>query len=165
MTPSHLDRRTKIVATVGPASDSPEMLRELIEAGGGVFRLHFAHGTAGKQAENVRRIREGRADPGREGGGSGDLPGPTRRLCGLTGDVAVLHSGSNIVLRGETNGSPGNDELLTVQWEGFAKAVREGDPVFLADGRVRLRVMSVSGNEVICEVEAGGAVSSHQGVN
>ena len=102
---------------------------------------------------------------GREVGILGDLPGPKLRLGDLEGDVAVLHSGSNVVLRGETNGTPGNAELLTVQWDGFAKAVHEGDPVFLADGRVRLRVLSVEGGEVTCEVEAGGAVSSHQGVN
>ena len=102
---------------------------------------------------------------GREVGILGDLPGPKLRLGELEGDVAVLHSGSTVRMRGETNGTPGNAELLTVQWDGFAKAVHEGDPVFLADGRVRLRVVSVSGNEVICEIEAGGAVSSHQGVN
>jgi pyruvate kinase len=159
------NRRTKIVATVGPASDSPEMLRELIEAGVDVFRLNFAHGTAEEQAENVRRIREVSAELGREVGIMGDLPGPKLRLGDLEGGVAVLHSGSNVVLRGETNGTPGNAELLTVQWEGFAKAVREGDPVFLADGRVRLKVLAVTGDEVTCEIEAGGAVSSHQGVN
>ena len=76
---------------------------------------------------------------GREVGIMGDLPGPKLRLGDVEGDVAVLHSGSNVVLKGETNGTPGNAELLTVQWDGFAKAVHEGDPVFLADGRVRLR--------------------------
>ena len=57
----------------------------------------------------------------------GDLPGPKLRLGDLEGDVAVLHSGSTVRMRGETNGTPGNPELLTVQWEGFAKAVHEGD--------------------------------------
>jgi pyruvate kinase len=170
----HRDRRTKIVATVGPASNTPETLRELMEAGVDVFRLNFAHGTAEEHAENVRRIREISEELGREVGIMGDLPGPKLRLGDLEGDVAVLHSGSQVVMRGEpastapTNtgaGQTGNAELLTVQWDGFAKAVREGDPIFLADGRVRLKVASVSGDEVTCEVEAGGAVSSHQGVN
>ncbi|MGA9372962.1 MAG: pyruvate kinase [Solirubrobacterales bacterium] len=175
MPPSlHIARRTKIVATVGPASSSPETLRELFDSGVDVFRLNFAHGTAEEQAENIRRIRAVSEEVGREVGIMGDLPGPKLRLGDLEGDVAVLHSGSNVVLRGEpastapTNtgaGQSGNAELLTVQWEGFARAVREGDPVFLADGRVRLRVVSVDGGEVTCEVEAGGAVSSHQGVN
>jgi pyruvate kinase len=163
--PSHNARRTKIVATVGPASRDPEVLRQLMEAGVDVFRLNFAHGTPDEHAETVRRIRDVSEEAGREVGILGDLPGPKLRLGDLEGDVAVLHSGSQVRLRGETNGTPGNAELLTVQWEGFSKAVHEGDPVFLADGRVRLRVVSVSGAEVVCEIEAGGAVSSHQGVN
>ena len=158
-------RRTKIVATVGPASREPQVLRELLDAGVDVFRLNFAHGTPEEQAEAVRRIRAASVEAGREVGIMGDLPGPKLRLGELEGGVAVLHSGSSIVMRGETNDTPGNDQLLTVQWEGFAKAVNVGDTVFLADGRVRLRVTAVSGNDVTCEVEAGGAVSSHQGVN
>jgi pyruvate kinase len=161
----HRERRTKIVATVGPSSSSPELLRELLGAGVDVFRLNFAHGTPEEHAENVRRIRAASEETGCEVGILGDLPGPKLRLGDLEGDVAVLHSGSNVVIRGETNGTPGNAELLTVQWDGFAKAVKEGDPVFLADGRVRLRVVSVVGGDVTCEIEAGGAVSSHQGMN
>jgi pyruvate kinase len=163
--PSDSARRTKIVATLGPASRDPEVLRQLFEAGVDVFRLNFAHGTPEEQAETVRRVRQTSEEVGREVGIMGDLPGPKLRLGEMEGDVAVLHSGSTVLMRGETNGRPGNQELLTVQWDGFAKAVREGDPVFLADGRVRLRVVSVSGGDVTCEVEAGGAVSSHQGVN
>ena len=172
--PSHNARRTKIVATVGPASRAPEILRQLFEAGVDVFRLNFAHGTPDEHAETVRRIRQISEEVGREVGILGDLPGPKLRLGDLEGDVAVLHSGSTVKLRGETAstaptktgaGQTGNAELLTVQWDGFSKAVHEGDPVYLADGRVRMRVVSVSGNEVVCEIEAGGAVSSHQGVN
>jgi pyruvate kinase len=164
--PSHdSHRRTKIVATVGPASSDPDALRQLLEAGVDVFRLNFAHGTADEHAESIRRIRSVAEELRREVGILGDLPGPKLRLGDLEGGVAVLHSGSTVLMRGETNGLPGTAELLTVQWDGFAKAVKVGDPVFLADGRVRLKVMSVSGGEVVADVEAGGAVSSHQGVN
>ena len=163
--PSHNARRTKIVATVGPASRSPEVLRQLLDAGVDVFRLNFAHATADQHAENVRRIRTVSEEAGREVGIVGDLPGPKLRLGELEGGVAVLHSGSTVLMRGQTDGRPGNPELLPVQWEGFARAVHEGDPVFLADGRVRLRVASVAEGDVTCEVEAGGAVSSHQGLN
>src|SRR5262249_16659747 len=120
-------RRTKIVATVGPASREPPVLRELLDAGVDVFRLNFAHGTAGERADAVERIRSVSKEAGREVGIMGDLPGPKLRLGDLEGGVAVLHSGSPIVLRGETNGTPGNDQLLTVQWQGFAKAVNVGD--------------------------------------
>ncbi|MBM3666777.1 MAG: pyruvate kinase [Actinobacteria bacterium] len=159
-------RRTKIVATVGPTSREPAMLRELIAAGVDVFRLNFSHGTAAEHAENVSRIREASAELGREVGVLGDLPGPKLRLGDLAGDVAVLHSGSTVTLHGEDGGGPpGTAERLPVQWAGFAAAVHPGDPVFLADGRVRLKVTGVSGGEVSAAIEAGGAVSSHQGVN
>jgi pyruvate kinase len=160
------DRRTKIVATVGPASRSPEMLRELILAGVDVFRLNFSHGTAEEHAENIDNIRAVSVELGREVGILGDLPGPKLRLGEIEGDgVAVLHSGSNVTLFGDVNGAEGNAERLPVQWEGLANAVDAGDPVFLADGRVRLKVSAVESGEVLTEVEAGGAVSSHQGVN
>ena len=159
-------RRTKIVATVGPASREPAVLRELIEAGVDVFRLNFSHGTAPEHAENVSRIREVSSELGVEIGVLGDLPGPKLRLGDLADDVAVLHSGSTAVLYGQADGGPpGNAERLPVQWEGVANAVSAGDPIYLADGRVRLRVTGVSGGEITAEVEAGGAVSSHQGVN
>jgi pyruvate kinase len=158
-------RRTKIVATVGPASRSPEVLKDLIEAGADVLRLNFAHATPEDHAENVSRIREAAREAGREVCILGDLPGPKLRLGSLEGDVAVLHSGSTVVLTGADDDRLGTAERLPVQWENFARAVQEGHPVFLADGRVRLRVVSISGADVSCEVEAGGAISSHQGVN
>jgi pyruvate kinase len=158
-------RRTKIVATVGPASREPDTLRELISAGVDVFRLNFAHSSADEHAENVERIRRASEDQGRDVGILGDLPGPKLRLGELGSDFAVLHSGSEVVIEPEADGGPGSAERLPVQWGGFPRAVHRGDPVFLADGRVRLRVTAVSGDAVRCEVEAGGAVSSHQGVN
>jgi pyruvate kinase len=158
-------RRTKIVATVGPASREPAMLAELIEAGVDVFRLNFSHGTAAEHAENIERIRAAAGGAGRELGILGDLPGPKLRLGELEDDVAVLHSGSRVTLAAATGTEPGNAERLPVMWDGIAAAVSKGDPIFLADGRVRLRVASASATEIVAEVEAGGAVSSHQGVN
>jgi pyruvate kinase len=162
---SDAGRRTKIVATVGPASREPKVLRELLDAGVDVFRLNFSHASAEEHAEVIARIRDAAEGAGREVGILGDLPGPKLRLGDLEGDVAVLHSGSTVVLTGSADGPPGNAEQLPVQWPGFSRAVKESDPVFLADGRVRLKVLSVSDPDVTCEVEAGGAVSSHQGVN
>ena len=165
-TPDSGPRRTKIVATVGPASREPAVLRELIEAGVDFFRLNFSHGSAPEHAENVTRIREASKELGVEIGIMGDLPGPKLRLGDLEDGVAVLHSGSTATVHGQGDGGPpGNAERLPVQWEGIAAAVQPGDPIFLADGRVRLRVTGVEGDEISVEVEAGGAVSSHQGVN
>jgi pyruvate kinase len=158
-------RRTKIVATIGPASREPKVLRELLAAGVDVFRLNFSHATAEEHAEVIARIRDAAEEAGQEVAILGDLPGPKLRLGDVEGDVAVLHSGSTVVLTGSADGPAGNAERLSVQWPGFSRAVKEGDPVFLADGRVRLKVTAVSDPDVTSEVEAGGAVSSHQGVN
>ncbi len=159
-------RRTKIVTTIGPASREPETLAKLFEAGADVCRLNFSHGSPEEHAENVERIRRVSKEGGREIAIMGDLPGPKLRLGKLAEDAVVLHSGSTVVLEAAPDGAgPGTAERLPVQWPGFAKAVKVGDPVFLADGRVRLKVASVEGDEVTAEVEAGGAVGSHQGLN
>jgi len=161
--PEH--RRTRIVATVGPASREPTTLAELVEAGVDVFRLNFSHGTAPEHAENIERIRAAAEGAGREVGVLGDLPGPKLRLGELADGVAVLHSASQVTMTAATGNEPGDAERLPVMWDGIAGAVSEGDTIFLADGRVRLRVLSVGNGEIACEIEAGGAVSSHQGVN
>jgi pyruvate kinase len=156
-------RRTKIVATIGPASREPETLRALIDAGADVLRLNFSHGTADEHAENLRRIRAVAAEMGREVGVLGDLPGPKLRLDDLGRDLVELRPGTETSLT--TREIAGNPDHLPVAWEGLPGAVSPGDPVYLADGRVRLRAREVSDHEVRCEVEAGGAVASHQGIN
>ncbi|MDX6616765.1 MAG: pyruvate kinase [Solirubrobacterales bacterium] len=156
-------RRTKIVATLGPATREPDQIEALIDAGVDVFRLNFSHGTPPEHAEAVKRIRAASKKLGREVGILGDLPGPKLRLGDLEEGFAVLHSGSVIEMSGDDG--VGNAEHLPVQFAGITKAVNPGDPVFLADGRVRLKVLEISGPNVKLEVEAGGAVSSHQGVN
>ncbi len=156
-------RRTKIVATLGPATREPERIEALIEAGVDVVRLNFSHGTAAEHAEAIKRIRAASKKLGREVGILGDLPGPKLRLGDLEDDVAVLHSGSTVEMSGDDG--VGNAERLPIQFAGITHAVNPGDPVFLADGRVRLKVLEVAGPSVKLEVEAGGAVSSHQGVN
>jgi pyruvate kinase len=159
-------RRTKIVATLGPATREPDQIEALIDAGVDVFRLNFSHGTPPEHAEAVQRIRAASKKLGREVGILGDLPGPKLRLGNLEDGVAVLHSGSVLEMSGaDGDDGVGNAEHLPVQFAGFTKAVNPGDPVFLADGRVRLKVLEVSEPNVKLEVEAGGAVSSHQGVN
>jgi pyruvate kinase len=156
-------RRTKIVATVGPASRDPGRLWGLISAGVDVLRLNFSHGSREEHAENVERIRNAGEAVGREVGILGDLPGPKLRLDDFGHDVVVLHSGDRMALT--TVEGEGSRERLPVAWEGLPGAVTTGDHIYLADGRVRLRAFDVTDHEVRCEVEAGGAVASHQGIN
>ena len=161
--PRSAPRRTKIVATVGPVTRDPGPLWGLISAGVDVLRLNFSHGTREEHAENVQRIRNAAEAVGKEVGILGDLPGPKLRLADLGRDVVVLHSGDQTSLT--TREAEGSRDCLPVSWEKLPEVVNPGDDIYLADGRVRLRATDVSADEVRCEVEAGGAITSHQGIN
>jgi pyruvate kinase len=157
-------RRTKIVATVGPSSRAPKILERLISAGADVFRLNFSHGDAQSHAENVERIRAAGELMGKWVGILGDLPGPKLRLDEVEGGFVQIENGRELTLT-TAESTIGSSELLSVGWEGLPQAVHEGDPIFLADGRVRLRALEIDGAEIRCQVESGGRVASHQGVN
>ena len=157
-------RRTKIVATVGPASRSPKILERLISAGADVFRLNFSHGDESSHAENVERIRAAGELMGKWVGIIGDLPGPKLRLDEVANGFVEIETGREVTLTTD-EGTIGSDELLPVGWDGLTAAVDEGDPIYLADGRVRLRAVEVDDDAIRCAVEAGGRVASHQGVN
>ncbi|MCO5327357.1 MAG: pyruvate kinase [Solirubrobacterales bacterium] len=159
----HTHRRTKIVATIGPSSRSPKILERLISAGADVFRLNFSHGDEASHAENIDRIRAAGELMGKWVGILGDLPGPKLRLGDISGGFTTIRSESSLTLT--TDGGPGVEGVLPVGWAGLPAAVREGDPIYLADGRVRLRAVAVEEDEVHCRVEVGGRVASHQGVN
>jgi len=159
-------RRTKIVATIGPASGDPETLVRLIEAGMDVARLNFAHGTPESQAETAQRVREAADRAGRQVAILQDLPGPKLRIGPLVNDVAELHIGDPLtIVCGET--IEGNAERLSVAWDGLAGAVETGDSIYLADGSVRLCVTGVRAGtgEVDTKVDVPGTVASRQGVN
>jgi pyruvate kinase len=159
-------RRTKIVATIGPASSDPEVLARMVEAGLDVARLNFSHGDRETHAENVRLIREASSRVGRPVAILQDLPGPKLRIGMLTGGIAELKGGQTLTLcAGST--AEGNERRMSVSWAGLADAVDPADVVYLADGAIRLRVKSVRSGEgeVDCEVEVPGSVASRQGLN
>jgi pyruvate kinase len=156
-------RSTKIVATVGPASNEVEVLTAMIEAGMDIARLNFAHGTRAEHAEVAGRIRAAAERAGREVAILGDLPGPKLRLGPVAGGVAELPRGTRVVLTpDDVEGTP---DRLPVAWRGFAELVDAGDVCYLADGAVRLRVDEVSDEDVVTKVEVGGSVASRQGLN
>jgi pyruvate kinase len=156
-------RRTKIVATIGPATRTVERMGELIDAGANIFRLNFSHGTRDEHAENVAMAREAATRAGRDIGVLGDLPGPKLRLSDVEGGVVELEVGAELELTTEV--VAGTRERLPLSWDGLPKAVSPGDEVYLADGRIRLRVLETAPTRVRCEVETGGPVASHQGLN
>ena len=156
-------RSTKIVATIGPASRDPEILRRMVDAGMDVARLNFAHGSPDQHAETVERIRAAAHASGREVAVLQDVPGPKLRLGPIAGGVTQLFAGSEVSL------VPGEDEQgddrLPVAWPGFSELVEAGQVVYLSDGAIRLRVQGVSGEEVRTRVEVGGSLASRQGIN
>ncbi len=159
-------RRTKIVATIGPASDDTETLVRMVEAGMDVARLNFAHGTLEEQAETAERIRAAANRAGRAVALLQDLPGPKLRLGELRGEVTELRPGDRLTLVcGDT--APGDARRMPVTLPGLAEAVATGDAIYLADGSIRLCVEAVRADsgEIDTVIEIGGPVSSHKGVN
>jgi pyruvate kinase len=163
---SRIDRRTKIVATIGPASRDLETLKRMIEAGMDVARLNFSHANRDVHAENVDRIRTAANQAGRQVAILQDLPGPKIRIGRLRDDLAELKPGEQLVL---TCGSDevGDERRISVSWNGLAAAVDPDDVIYLADGAIRLRVTGVrdGGTEVETAVEIGGTLASRQGLN
>ncbi len=159
-------RRTKIVATIGPASRDPDMLARMVDAGLDVARLNFSHGTRELHAENAERVRTASQRAGRPVAILQDLPGPKLRIGALENDVAELKPGETLVLVcGSTE--VGNEERMSVSWRGLCEAVDPEDVVYLADGAIRLRVKRVRAEtaEIDTQVEIGGAVATRQGLN
>jgi pyruvate kinase len=161
---AHLGRRTKIIATVGPASWGPGVLEQLVEAGTDVFRLNFSHAGRERQAETIVTIREASERVGREVAILGDLPGPKLRIGSLRGDVAELETGMHVTLTPEQ--IEGDKSTIPVPWPGVSE-LRQDQRVYLADGSIRLRVSDEDAEDgaVDAEVEVGGTLSSHKGMN
>ena len=156
-------RRTKIVCTIGPATRTVETMCELITAGADVFRFNFSHGTEADHAENAEKAREAAKTCGKEIGILGDLPGPKLRLGDLEGGVVQLDNGAAVTVT--TDDVMGDATTLPVSWDGLPRAVRQDGDIYLADGRIRLRVLEKLEGSVRCVVEVGGPVASHQGMN
>src|SRR6185436_11198378 len=156
-------RRTKIVATLGPATHNPEMLTGLIKVGADVLRLNFSHGTRDDHARLVEMARSCAKKAGREVGLLGDIPGPKIRLGDIEGDVMHLRNGQELTLT--TDGTRNGRDTIPVAWTGLPDAVKANDVIYLADGSIRLRVREAAEQRVVTRVETGGSVASHQGMN
>lgn len=159
-------RRTKIVATIGPACRDPETLARMVDGGMDVARLNFSHANREIHAENAGRVREAASRAGRQVAILQDLPGPKIRIGRLTDDIAELKPGDELILSCGTD-EVGNEHRISVSWGGLTDAVDEGDVIYLADGAIRLRVQGIDndGCQLRTGVEIGGSVASRQGLN
>ena len=154
-------RRTKIVATIGPSSASPEVIAALIEAGMDGARLNLSHGTQDDHARTAELIREAEKDAGRSIALIADLQGPKLRVGDIAYDV-VLEDGDTIVIAGE-DVAQGDD--LPIAPAVLGSVLRPGNDVLIDDGLVRLRVENVERGRARCAVIAGGSIRAHKGVN
>jgi pyruvate kinase len=161
-------RRTKIVATIGPASRDRDVMVELIRAGMDVARLNFSHGSHDQHAETADRLREAAGRAGRPVAILQDLPGPKLRIGMLEHDVAELKPGDVVTFTcGPDGDEVGDASHMSISWAGLAAAIDPGEVLYLADGAVRLRTQHVreGEQEIDAQVEVGGSVASRQGVN
>ncbi|HET9737579.1 MAG TPA: pyruvate kinase [Solirubrobacteraceae bacterium] len=160
-------RRTKIVATIGPASRDPEVLVRMVQAGMDVARLNFSHGTAEEHAETAQLVRDAAGRAGRQVAILQDLPGPKLRIGPLLDGIAELKPGDHLTFVCGADGFVGDAQRMAITWGGLAETVETGEIVYLADGAVRLRVTGTrpGDGEIDAEVEVGGAVASRQGLN
>jgi pyruvate kinase len=155
------DRRTKIVATIGPASSDERVLARLIEAGMDGARLNFSHGTHDDHARSARLVREAQAVAGRPIALIADLQGPKLRIGDLAEPVE-LEAGETVVVVSPDDAREGD---LPVAPPVLAAVIGVGQDVLVDDGHVRLRVTEVDGGRIVCEVVTGGVVAPHKGVN
>jgi pyruvate kinase len=155
------DRRTKIVATIGPASNDANTLARLVEAGMDAVRLNFSHGSQSEHELSARRAREVQRECGRPLALIADLQGPKVRIGDLVAPVE-LEDGAEVVIAGEDSAAPDD---LPVAPDALGTVLEAGDDVLVDDGLVRLRVERVEGGRALCRVVTGGVVHEHKGVN
>lgn len=161
--PALPNHKTKIVATIGPASESPEMLERLIRAGMNVARLNFSHGSFEGHASHVARIRAAERTTGRRVAIMADLPGPKMRLGKIEPEPIYLKPGESFTLT--TQPCVGDAHRASMSFESLPKVVRPGDLLSLNDGLVHLVVERVEGDDVRCNVAVGGELRSRKGLN
>jgi pyruvate kinase len=155
-------RRTKIVATLGPATSSPEAITELMQGGVDVTRMNFSHGDHTMHAQNFRTVRECAEAVGRNVAIMQDMQGPKIRTGQVAGDTELLDGSQVVIAPGNFLGDAGR---LSTSYEAIADDVGAGDRVLIDDGLLELKVERVEGGEVYCRVVNGGPISSHKGLN
>jgi pyruvate kinase len=154
---------TKIVATLGPATDAPGVLRQILDAGVDVFRLNASHGTHDEHAARIRAVRDAAAEAGRHPGILLDLQGPKIRLGRFENKECVLHTGATFTIT--TQPLIGNCEVASTGYANFARDIKPGDRILLVDGSVELRAIASDEVSVRTVVVNGGRIGDHKGIN
>ena len=156
-------RRTKIVATLGPATEGEQQIRALVEAGVDAVRLNFSHGSQSDYSRVIATVRAVAAENGRHIAIIADLQGPKIRVGEMPSAGVDLMRGQEVTLT--TQRLTGTREIIPVNYSELPGVVDKGSRVLLDDGRIALKVMEIAGGDVVCRVTAGGHLISHKGVN
>ena len=158
-------RRTKIIATLGPATDTPGMLKKILAEGVDVVRLNMSHGKAEDHARRAKEAREAAAELGREVAVLADLQGPKIRIEKFLAGPVILKSGDPFELDCRTEAPPGDATRIGVSYLNLCNDVKAGDMLLLDDGLISLKVDKIEGTSIHTTVVAGGALSDRKGIN
>ena len=156
-------RKTKIICTLGPASESEEVIRELMLAGMNVARLNFSHGTHEEQRGKLERVKKVREELGLPVALLLDTKGPEIRTGEFEKGKVELKKGQTFVLT--TEDVMGNEGMVSITYKNLIKDVKEGDSILIDDGLIGLKVTKLTEKEIICNVENGGTISNKKGIN
>ncbi|MFK3818328.1 pyruvate kinase [Pseudomonas sp. NPDC089407] len=160
-----MQRRTKIVATLGPATESAEAIEGLIRAGVDVVRLNFSHGSAQEHIARADLVREIARRYGRFVAILADLQGPKIRIARFAEGKVQLHKGQRFVLDAALDKHSGTADTVGIDYEALISDSRPGDVLLLDDGRIEMQVLQVQATQLVCEVLVGGPLSNNKGIN
>jgi len=158
-------RRTKIVSTLGPASNSPEVLRDLIQAGVNVVRLNFSHSSTTIHIQTAALVRKIAAELGQIVGILADLQGPKIRVSRFKNGKVILQDGAQFVLDAALPKEDGDEHVVGIDYKELPQDVVPHDTLLLDDGRIVLKVEKIEGSKIICWVDVGGELSNNKGIN
>lgn len=160
-----MHRRTKIVATLGPATSTQTAIEKLIQAGATVFRLNFSHGSAEDHRERAAMVRAAADKLGAHVAILGDLQGPKIRVSTFKNGAVVLEEGQRYVLDAALGKGEGDEQQVGIDYKELPQDVKPGDLLLLDDGRIQLTVERVDGSQVHTTVTVGGKLSNNKGIN
>lgn len=158
-------RRTKIIATLGPATDDSQVLMRMIKEGLDLARINFSHGKTEDHQRRVQLVRECSIKAKKEIGIIADLQGPKIRISRFQHHKVVLREGMTFILDAALGVDAGNESQVGIDYKDLPRDVKPGDVLLLDDGRLVLKVQNVQGSKIICEVVVGGEISNNKGIN
>ncbi len=158
-------KRTKIIATLGPASEKPDIFKKMLAAGLDIIRLNFSHGTPEEHGQRINMAREQAVSFGKEVAVLADLQGPKIRIARFKQGPIELKPGDEFVLDANLDKNAGDQHGVGIDYKELPQDVAPGDVLLLDDGRLELQVDNVTGSKITCRVKVGGHLSNNKGIN